>query len=136
MNTYFPFTPHAFRYELHKEMHLSAAHFIPAESAGKCQRIHGHTYQIDLMIVGDELDANGFLIDFKLLKSIVHDRYDHTLLNEHPEFRVLHPTTEVMAKTIYTFIQEYLDGTSNKPSCLQVIVRETPTSYVVYRPKK
>lgn len=45
-------------------------------------------------------------------------------------------TTEVVAKTIYDNVQAYLDTLENKPTCVQVFVRETPTSYCVYRPKK
>ncbi len=132
---FYPTAPHKYAYELNKEMSLSCAHYIPAEEAGVCKRVHGHTYTINLTIVGDALNEIGFLVDFKLLKKLVHDRYDHTLLNEHPEFQDRPPTTEVMAEQIWTLVQHSLEGMANKPQCLQVIVRETPTSYVIYRPK-
>ena len=45
------------------------------------------------------------------------------------------PTTEVVARKIHESIQGYLDQLSHKPKCVQVFLRETPTSYVVYRPK-
>jgi 6-pyruvoyltetrahydropterin/6-carboxytetrahydropterin synthase len=116
-------------------MNFSAAHFIPKDEAGKCKRVHGHTYFVNLTIVGNELDDCGFLIDFKTLKDIVHGRYDHTLLNDHPEFKDdLFPTTEIVAETIYKTVAEHLATRVNQPKCVQVIVRETPTSYVVYRP--
>ena len=135
MFTYYPSTPHPYKYELHKDMNFSAAHFIPKDEAGKCKRVHGHTYFVNLTIVGNELDDCGFLIDFKTLKDIVHGRYDHTLLNDHPEFKDdLFPTTEIVAETIYKTVAEHLATRVNQPKCVQVIVRETPTSYVVYRP--
>ena len=59
---------------------------------------------------------------------------DHSIFNE--ENPNDFPTTEVVARKIYELVQEYLDTLPNKPSCVQVFVRETPTSYVVYRPKK
>ncbi|WP_077238197.1 6-carboxytetrahydropterin synthase [Herbaspirillum sp. VT-16-41] len=46
------------------------------------------------------------------------------------------PTTEVVARTIYEIIQEYLNTLQNKPTCVQVYLRETPTSYCIYRPKE
>ncbi|MFC5712581.1 6-carboxytetrahydropterin synthase QueD [Thalassorhabdus alkalitolerans] len=137
----YPQVNHQFRYELNKDMHMAAAHFIPNEQAGKCQDIHGHTYVINVTIAGDSLDESGFLVNFQLLKEIVHKRYDHTLLNDHDEYASQEdpnqfPTTEVVARVIWERIQKELDQRLNKPRCLQVFVRETPTSYVVYRPKE
>ena len=134
MFNYYPSTPHPYKYELHKDMDFSAAHFIPKDEAGKCKRMHGHTYFVNLTIAGNELDECGFLIDFKSLKDLIHGRYDHTLLNEHHEFQDDFPTTEIVAETIYKITAETLATRANQAKCIQVIVRETPTSYVVYRP--
>lgn len=143
LHQFYPQVPHPYRYELNKDMHMSAAHFIPDPSAGKCARVHGHTYVINLTIAGDVLDDTGFLVNFKLLKDVVHKRFDHTLLNDDVQFgeredsdSETFPTTEVVARTIWQLIQKELDTKQNKPQCVQVIVRETPTSYVVYRPKE
>lgn len=132
---FYPQTPHSFRYELNKDMHLSAAHFIPHDGAGNCQYMHGHTYFINITIAGDQLDDMGFLIDFKEIKTLVHKKYDHTVLNDHPEFKQKFPTTEQVAEEIWITIHNRLKTLSHNPKCLQVLVRETPTSYVLYRPK-
>lgn len=141
LHQFYPQVPHDFRYELNKDMHLSAAHFIPAKEAGKCANMHGHTYVINITIAGDTLNETGFLINFQRLKEIVHSRFDHHLLNEDPLFANKEnpnyfPTTEVVARTIWKLVQQELDKEPNQPRCVQVLVRETPTSYVVYRPKK
>ncbi|MFS0724539.1 6-pyruvoyl trahydropterin synthase family protein [Paenibacillus sp. 1P07SE] len=134
----YPSPPHAYRYELHKDLHFAAAHYIPHESAGSCQLVHGHTYFADLTIAGDELDPAGFLVNFSTLKRLVHDRLDHTLLNDHELFgeqpgeRM--PTTEVVARAVCELVQAHLDTLPNRPRCLQVYLRETPSSYVIYRP--
>ncbi len=107
MYYYYPTSAHPYRYELHKDMHFSAAHYIDSNQAGICQQMHGHTYYCDITIAGDELDETGFLIDFKIIKELVHQRFE-----------------------------EFLDLRANKPVCIQVLVRETPTSYVIYRPKR
>lgn len=131
---YYPAAPHPYRFELHKEMHFSAAHFIPHPDAGDCRRVHGHTYVVDLTVAGDELDDAGFLVNFQDLKRLVHDRFDHRLLNDCPDLARRMPTTETLAETVCRIVQEYLDSRPNRPRVVQVIVRETPTSYVVYRP--
>jgi 6-pyruvoyltetrahydropterin/6-carboxytetrahydropterin synthase len=137
----YPQVQHDFCYELNKDMQFAAAHFVPHPLAGKCQHVHGHTYFVNVTIAGDTLDETGFLVDFKAIKDLIHAKYDHTLMNDHQDdFSAddanRFPTTEVVARTICSTIQTYLDGKSNRPTCLQVFVRETPTSYVVYRPKK
>ena len=136
MQQFYPQVQHSFRFELNKDMHFSAAHYIPSKNAGKCQVMHGHTYYLNITIGGNELDSIGFLIDFKELKTLIHDKYDHSVLNDHPEFKEHFPTTERLAEQIGIAIQNVLQTRNNKPVCLQVIVRETPTSYVVYRPEQ
>jgi 6-pyruvoyltetrahydropterin/6-carboxytetrahydropterin synthase len=135
MQQFYPQVQHSYRFELNKDMHFSAAHFIPTEDAGKCQVMHGHTYYLNITIGGNELDSIGFLIDFKELKNLIHDKYDHSVLNDHPEFKNVFPTTERLAEQVSNSIQDILRTRNNNPVCLQVIVRETPTSYVVYRPE-
>ena len=137
----YPQVFHDYTYELNKDMHFAAAHFVPHEEAGRCRDVHGHTYFVNITVAGDELDETGFLVNFQMLKKIVSGQFDHTLLNDHTDvFNNQNPndfpTTEVMARKIYEIIQAHLDTLPNKPTCLQVFVRETPTSYVVYRPKK
>lgn len=136
----YPFVTHSFQYELNKDLHFAAAHYIPSEEAGMCRNVHGHTYFSNITIVGDELDGTGFLVNFSDIKKLINDRFDHTILNKETLYFNDHdsnyfPTTEVMARTIWGIIQSHLDGMSNKPKCLQVYLRETPTSYVIFRPK-
>jgi 6-pyruvoyltetrahydropterin/6-carboxytetrahydropterin synthase len=137
---FYPQVYHSYSYELNKDMHFAAAHFIPHEDAGKCRNVHGHTYFVNITVAGDELNDSGFLVNFQDLKKIVHSRYDHTIMNDQDEdFNENNsdqfPTTEVIARTIWENIDQFLTTLPNKPKCLQVLVRETPTSYVVYRPK-
>ncbi|MBH9580271.1 6-carboxytetrahydropterin synthase QueD [Staphylococcus felis] len=135
MQQIYPSVDHDYMFELNKDFNFSAAHFIPDERAGKCQRVHGHTYFVNLTIAGDQLDELGFLINFSTLKSMIHDQFDHYLLNDLMAFKGKSPSTEVVAQTIYHIIEAHLSKLPNAPKCLQVFLRETPTSYVVYRPK-
>lgn len=131
LQQFYPVKAHNYKYELNKDMNFAAAHYIDHESAGKCQNVHGHTYFVNISIVGNKLQDNGFLVNFQELKRIAHGKYDHTLMNDH-DWNVEQPSTEVVAKTIYKAVREELTAYDNKPQVLQVIVRETPTSYVTY----
>ncbi|RDI43160.1 6-carboxytetrahydropterin synthase [Falsibacillus pallidus] len=136
----YPSPAHNYSYELNKDFQFASAHYVPDERAGKCMNVHGHTYFANVTIAGDLLDETGFLINFQKIKQLIHDRFDHSLLNEDGLFSDEnaedYPTTEVVARKVAEIIQEHLDTLSNKPVCLQVFLRETPTSYVIYRPKR
>ena len=131
----YPSVEHPYQFELNKDFNFSAAHYIPCEDAGKCMRTHGHTYFVNITIAGDELDHNGFLVNFADLKKLIHNQFDHHLLNDLEPFKGKNPSTEIVAQTIYTMVNDYLSKRDNQPKCVQVFLRETPTSYVVYRPK-
>ncbi|HZG73432.1 MAG TPA: 6-pyruvoyl tetrahydropterin synthase family protein [Chondromyces sp.] len=134
----YPPVHHSYRYELNKDLQFAAAHYVPHEEAGACQRVHVHTYFANITIVGNQLNDSGFLVNFQDIKKLIHKRFDHTLLNEDPLFddqkAEQFPTTEVVARTVWEIMQGYLDKLENTPRCVQVFLRETPTSYVVYRP--
>ncbi|AST91451.1 MULTISPECIES: 6-carboxytetrahydropterin synthase QueD [Sutcliffiella] len=137
----YPQVPHSYQYELNKDMQIAAAHYIPTVSAGKCRQVHGHTYFINVTVAGNELDDSGFLVNFQILKKLLHDKYDHTVLNDHKEVfsdedSNHFPTTEVVARKMWETIEQHLQTLPNSPTCLQIFVRETPTSYCIYRPKR
>jgi 6-pyruvoyltetrahydropterin/6-carboxytetrahydropterin synthase len=136
----YPTPHHDYEFELNKDMHFAAAHYIPHEEAGDCQKVHGHTYFANITIAGNELDDSGFLINFQHIKKLIHKRFDHRLLNEDSVFSnedsMRFPTTEAVAKAVWEIIQEHLETLKHRPQCIQVFLRETPTSYVIYRPKR
>jgi 6-pyruvoyltetrahydropterin/6-carboxytetrahydropterin synthase len=144
----YPQTQHDYKYELTKDMHFAAAHFIPHNDAGMCANMHGHTYQCAVTIAGNELDYLGFLVNFQDIKMLVHKRFDHSVMNEDVAFTSqtkekggepeinhwgVYPTTELVAREVHRTVQDYLDERGHGAQCVQVYLRETPTSYVVYR---
>lgn len=45
--------------------------------------LHGHTYKVTIKLASEELDKNGMVVDFKLMKKILReyfDRYDHSMV--------------------------------------------------------
>ncbi len=133
MQQLYPQVNHNYAFELNKDINFSAAHFIPNEKAGVCSRVHGHTYFANVTIGGNELDETGFLVNFRDIKSIINDTFDHRLMNDLEAFQGTPPSTENVAKLIFEKIEAHLDTLSHGPKVLQVYLRETPTSYVLYR---
>ena len=94
-------------------------------------------HTMNITIAGDTLDELGFLVNFSALKNLIMEAFDHRLLNEHEAFSEIPPTSETLAKVIYEMVDQYIkEEQPNELKCLQIILKETPTSYVVYRPKE
>ena len=97
-------------YELFIQADFSAAHQL-REYKGKCERLHGHNWRIDLRLAGDRLNAEGLLLDFTEAKRIlgeVLERFDHRYLNEVEPFDRLQPSSENIARTIAEAVAERL----------------------------
>lgn len=67
-----------------KTFTFDSAHFL-TNYYGKCERMHGHTYTLEVTLEGD-VQSNGLIIDFVVLKRMVKkhvlDKLDHQTLND------------------------------------------------------
>jgi 6-pyruvoyltetrahydropterin/6-carboxytetrahydropterin synthase len=89
-------------YELFVTAEFSAAHSL-RNYKGKCERLHGHNWRVDLRLEGRRLNRTGLLLDFVEAKRIlaeVLDPFDHAYLNEVPPMDRLNPSSENLARFI------------------------------------
>lgn len=89
-------------YELFVQGEFSAAHNLRAYQ-GKCEHLHGHNWQVDLRLAGEEVGEDGMLLDFRDAREILRDvldRFDHAYLNEVSPFDRLNPSSENLARVI------------------------------------
>ena len=121
-------------YELLVKVDFEAAHRV-VDYPGKCNRMHGHNWTIDVMVVGTKLNELGFLVDFKDLKAaideLVFSKLDHYYLNELDAFKTMNPTAENMARFIYQELQKS-DLFHSTVTLKSVRVWESPKSAVLY----
>ena len=115
------------------QAHYDSAHFL-RNYRGKCERLHGHRYVVELALATDELDAAGIAFDFVEVKKHlrdVADRLDHTNLNDVPPFDTVEPSAENQAKHFHDEMKRLLPP---KMSAAIVYVRvwETPTQWAQY----
>lgn len=99
---------------------------------GKCDRLHGHCWTVEVSVEGSQLDKLGMVVDFKYLKSLVRNIlniYDHRYLNDLPDFADKNPTAEHIAAAIYHRVAAGLEGNASVKS---VTVWESPGSSVIY----
>lgn len=94
-------------YEIKIKSNFSAAHNL-RNYRGKCEKLHGHNWNIEAIFAYESLDKDGMAVDFKdarrLLESVL-EKFDHSYLNETGVFKKLNPTSENMARLIYDGIK-------------------------------
>ncbi|NLP42301.1 MAG: 6-carboxytetrahydropterin synthase QueD [Veillonellaceae bacterium] len=121
-------------FELTILVDFEAAHFIK-DYPGKCSRLHGHNWKVEVAVCGNKLNQLGMLIDFHDLKAEVKhviDTLDHRYLNELEPFKLTNPTAENIAKYIYEQIINRPTFVETEVRVLFVKVRESAHSAVAY----
>jgi 6-pyruvoyltetrahydropterin/6-carboxytetrahydropterin synthase len=114
--------------EIFKTFTLECAHRLPNVPAGhKCERLHGHSFRVDVHVAGPVDPTLGWVMDFADLKKAfepVFERLDHRYLNDVPGLE--NPTSENVARWIWRELQPRL------PRLARVVVHETCTSGATY----
>ncbi len=104
-----------------REYRFEAAHRLPKVPEGhKCQRLHGHSFKVELSVRGPVDPQTGWFIDYGDLDNLwqpLHELLDHNYLNEVPGLE--NPTSEVLAKFIWERLKPDL------PTLTRVTVHET-----------
>lgn len=89
---------------LHVKEKFQAAHFL-REYQGKCEKVHGHTFQVEVHIRATELDKAGIGIDFtKIKQTLIKILPDHTLLNDIYPFN---PSAENLSRHFYQELKQH-----------------------------
>jgi 6-pyruvoyltetrahydropterin/6-carboxytetrahydropterin synthase len=80
---------------------------------GKCVNVHGHRYQLEVIVAGDTDDASGYVVDLKhladLIKAEIIQDVDHHNLNTDVawlEGRI--PTAENLARAFFERLQPHI----------------------------
>ena len=115
-----------------KTFEFEAGHYLPGYD-GACKNKHGHSYVLQVEVVGGPmLYETGMIVDFTILKDVVKklivDKFDHSWLND--SFSM--PTAENMVRKIV----EILDNDRLWPLGVflqRVRLYETRTSYIEWR---
>jgi len=83
---------------------FSAAHYLEGYK-GKCEKVHGHTFQVEVEIRVGKVDAVGIGIDFtEVKKKLASVLPDHTFLNEAYGFN---PSAENLARHFYGELKKF-----------------------------
>jgi 6-pyruvoyltetrahydropterin/6-carboxytetrahydropterin synthase len=119
-------------FEVSIHTYISAAHRL-RNYQGNCESLHGHNWKVEVTVQATELNEIGLAIDFKELKNKTHaivSRLDHTCLNDLKPFDEINPSSENMAKFLFTELKKELAPGSL--SVKKVSVWESENSWVTY----
>lgn len=106
-------------YYVKKTMEISAAHRLLLDYESKCTQLHGHNWVITVHCRAEELNEDGMVVDFTLIKRTIKQRLDHQVLNDVLPFN---PTAENIARWICEQI----------PHCYRVDVQESKGNMASY----
>ena len=115
------------------QAHYDSAHFL-RHYKGKCERLHGHRYVVEMALATDELDKSGIAFDFVDVKRNLRelaDYLDHNNLNDLPPFDTLEPSAENQAKYFYDEMKRRLPARMAE-AIVYARVWETPTQWAQY----
>lgn len=103
-------------YELTVVTQFAAAHQL-RKFRGKCEKLHGHNWRIEVSLTGEKLNNAGVLIDFKEIKEAtdrILEELDHSFLNELPKFKDQNPSSENIAAYIFEKLGSTLNNNQIK----------------------
>lgn len=115
--------------ELRKSFQFEAAHLLPKLPLNhKCRRLHGHSFQVEVVVAGEVDPKLGWVMDYAEISAAfkpIWEKLDHHYLNE---IRGLeNPTSEIVAAWIWKQLKPKL------PLLTEIVVAETCTARCVYR---
>ncbi len=122
-------------YTISVQAHYDAAHLL-RDYVGKCARLHGHRYVVEVALQAPEVGSSGMFCDFGDLKAHLRElanRLDHQNLNEIPPFTGIESTAENQARYFFEEMRGRLPA-ELAPGLLYARVSESPGQWAQYGP--
>ncbi len=117
-------------FRITKEFTFSASHQLSRLAEDHpCARLHGHNYGVEIELSSKELNADGFVRDYRQLSELkvyIDETIDHRHLND--IFNSDMVTAEFLARHFYQWCR------ARWPETTAVRVSETPKTWAEYRP--
>ena len=115
-------------FEIRKRFQFSASHQLQGLPPDHpCGRLHGHNYEVEIVLQSPMLNEYGFVVDYGELlpfKQILDNQLDHQHLNNVLDFQ---PSAENLAQWLYDHAKyAWLETVA-------VRVSETPSTWAEYR---
>jgi 6-pyruvoyltetrahydropterin/6-carboxytetrahydropterin synthase len=122
-------------YTISVQAHYDAAHLL-RDHHGKCARLHGHRYVVEVAVRTPDVGHQGMVYDFTDLKRHLRElaeRFDHENLNELPPFAEVESTAENQARYFFDEMRKRLPPDLAE-GLLYARVSESPGQWAQYGP--
>ncbi len=120
-------------YTISVQAHYDAAHLL-RDYQGKCARLHGHRYVVEVALRTTDVGKSGMACDFGDLKRHLKELvapFDHQNLNEVPPFTEIESTAENQARYFFDEMKKRLPP-ALAGGVLYARVSESPGQWAQY----
>ena len=117
-------------YELSIETGFASAHQLRGYK-GKCEKLHGHNWKVQISVTAERLNEIDLAIDFHELKKIANEvvsPLDHAFLNDIFPFTEKNPSSENIAKWIYESMKKKINDDNIRVSAVTVWESDTASA--------
>jgi len=117
-------------YELSIETGFASAHQLRGYK-GKCEKLHGHNWKVQISVTAERLNEIDIAIDFHELKKIANEvisPLDHAFLNDIFPFTEKNPSSENVAKWIYESMKKKINDDNIRVSAVTVWESDTASA--------
>ena len=123
-------------YTISVQTHYDAAHLL-RDYEGKCARLHGHRYVVEVALRTAEVGESGMACDFGDLKAhlkALAEPFDHQNLNDIVPFTEIESTAENQARYFFEEMKKRLPP-ELAGGLLYARVSESPGQWAQYGPQ-
>lgn len=88
-----------------------AQHYLTVPDCGPENEWHSHHFQLEVILKGEKLNENGYLMDIVNLEDALETiitRYRDATLNDLPEFDGLNPSIEHFSRIVHSALTDSL----------------------------
>jgi 6-pyruvoyltetrahydropterin/6-carboxytetrahydropterin synthase len=120
-------------YTISVQAHYDSAHLL-RDYVGKCAQLHGHRYEVQVVVQAPDVGESGMVADFKDLKRHLRelaDELDHRNLNEIFPFTEIESTAENQARYFFDEMKKRLPPDLAE-GLLYARVSESPGQWAQY----
>jgi len=120
--------------------HVMIAHSLTGDVFGPAQRLHGATYLVDATFAGEELDADGIVVDIGLATEELHAALadlNYRNLDDVPGLAGQNTTTERLARVVADRLADRIDAgalgeAARRLSGITVTLHESHVAWASY----
>jgi 6-pyruvoyltetrahydropterin/6-carboxytetrahydropterin synthase len=112
------------------ETSFSAAHQLRGYK-GRCEKLHGHNWKVNIHVVSDKLNDLDMVMDFHEIKDHAKEALsplDHSFLNEMFPFTEKNPSSENIAKWLFDTLKKKINNGPVRLSAVTVWESETASA--------